>query len=114
MRIKNAHQNNLKNIDLTIPENQLIVVTGLSGSGKSSMAMSVIANEGYRYFLESLPAYNQQNGQLIPTAEGVLPNNLSRGLKAKGHPIGSTCISKRPYIYSQLLQERRGEIRLII
>ena len=69
MQIINAHQNNLKNIDLSIPENQLIVVTGLSGSGKSSLAMDVIANEGYRYFLESLPAYSQQNGQLIPTAE---------------------------------------------
>ncbi|MBK6263685.1 ATP-binding cassette domain-containing protein [Marivirga sp. S37H4] len=69
MRIKNAHQNNLKNISLTIPENQLIVVTGLSGSGKSSLAMGVIANEGYRYFLESLPTYNQQNAQSIPTAE---------------------------------------------
>ncbi|MCB7480557.1 AAA family ATPase [Christiangramia sediminis] len=69
MRVLNAHQNNLKNIHLSIPENQLIVVTGLSGSGKSSLAMDVIANEGYRYFLESLPAYNQQNAQLIPTAE---------------------------------------------
>lgn len=69
MRIKNAYQNNLKNINLTLPENQLIVVTGLSGSGKSSLAMGVIANEGYRYFLESLPAYSQQNAQLIPTAE---------------------------------------------
>ena len=68
MRIKNAHQNNLKNIDLSIPENQLIVVTGLSGSGKSSLAMDIIANEGYRFFLESLPAYNR-NAQLIPTAE---------------------------------------------
>ncbi|WP_081212262.1 excinuclease ABC subunit UvrA [Salegentibacter sediminis] len=69
MHIVNAHQNNLKNIDLSIPENQLIVVTGLSGSGKSSLAMDIIANEGYRYFLESLPAFNQQNAQLIPTAE---------------------------------------------
>lgn len=69
MKITNAHQNNLKNIDLSIPEDRLIVVTGLSGSGKSSLAMGVIANEGYRYFLESLPAYNQQNGQMIPTAE---------------------------------------------
>lgn len=69
MHIQNAHQNNLKNIDITIPENQLIVVTGLSGSGKSSLAMGVIANEGYRYFLESLPQYNQQNGLQIPTAE---------------------------------------------
>ncbi len=69
MRIKNAHQNNLKNISLTIPENQLILVTGLSGSGKSSLAMDIIANEGYRYFMESLPAFNQQNAQAIPTAE---------------------------------------------
>ena len=68
MRIQNAYQNNLKNISLTIPENQLIVVTGLSGSGKSSLAMGVIGNEGYRYFLESLPAYNQQNSVSIPTA----------------------------------------------
>ncbi|WP_127844637.1 ATP-binding cassette domain-containing protein [Psychroflexus aestuariivivens] len=69
MKIINAHQNNLKHIDLNLPEKALIVVTGLSGSGKSSLAMGVIANEGYRYFLESLPAYNQQNGQMIPTAE---------------------------------------------
>ena len=69
MKITNAHQNNLKNIDLSIPEDRLIVITGLSGSGKSSLAMGVIANEGYRYFLESLPSYNQQNGQMIPTAE---------------------------------------------
>lgn len=68
MRIQNAYQNNLKNISLTIPENQLIVVTGLSGSGKSSLAMGVIGNEGYRYFLESLAAYNQQNAVSIPTA----------------------------------------------
>lgn len=69
MRIKNAYQNNLKNINLALPENKLIVVTGLSGSGKSSLAMGVIANEGYCYFLESLPAYSQQNAQFIPTAE---------------------------------------------
>ena len=69
MRIISAHQNNLKHIDLDIPENKLIVVTGLSGSGKSSLAMGVIANEGYRYFLESLGSYRQLNHQLIPTAE---------------------------------------------
>ena len=69
MRITNAHQNNLKNLSITLPEGQLIVVTGLSGSGKSSLAMDVIANEGYRYFLESLSSYNQQNSQVIPAAE---------------------------------------------
>src|SRR5690554_8115448 len=83
MKIINAHQNNLKNISLEIPENQLIVVTGLSGSGKSSLAMGVIANEGYRYFLESLPAYNQQNGLAIPTAEVDEIKNLLREIKLK-------------------------------
>ncbi|RFN60363.1 excinuclease ABC subunit UvrA [Marixanthomonas ophiurae] len=83
MYIRNARQNNLKNIDLNIPENQLIVVTGLSGSGKSSLAMDVIANEGYRYFLESLPAYNQQNGQVIPTAEVDDIQNLPPVIKVE-------------------------------
>jgi len=83
MRITNAHQNNLKNINLTIPENHLIVVTGLSGSGKSSLAMGVIANEGYRYFLESLPAYGQQNAQLIPTAEVDDLQNLPPVIKVE-------------------------------
>lgn len=69
MRLQHAYQNNLKNVSLNLPENQLIVVTGLSGSGKSSLAMGTIANEGYRYFLESLPAYHQQNSVAIPTAE---------------------------------------------
>jgi len=83
MHIRNAHQNNLKNIDLRIPENQLVVVTGLSGSGKSSLAMDVIANEGYRYFLESLPAYNQQNAQVIPTAEVDDIQNLPPVIKVE-------------------------------
>lgn len=83
MKIHNAHQNNLKNVDLTIPENKLIVVTGLSGSGKSSLAMGVIANEGYRYFLESLPAYNQQNNLFIPTAEVDDIRNLPPVIKVE-------------------------------
>ncbi len=83
MRIVKAHQNNLKNINLEIPEHQLIVFTGLSGSGKSSLAMGVVANEGYRYFLESLPAYNQQNGLSIPTAEVAEIKNLPPVIKVE-------------------------------
>ncbi|WP_037320758.1 ATP-binding cassette domain-containing protein [Salegentibacter sp. Hel_I_6] len=94
MRIINAHQNTLKNISLNIPENQLIVVTGLSGSGKSSLAMDVIANEGYRYFLESLPAYNQQNAQLIPTVEvddiAALPPVIKVGQSKRFQSINAT------------------------
>ncbi|MFB1023412.1 MAG: excinuclease ABC subunit UvrA, partial [Vicingaceae bacterium] len=83
MKITNAYQNNLKNIDVSIPENRLIVMTGLSGSGKSSLAMGVIANEGYRYFLESLPAYNKQNGHMIPTAEVDDIQNLPPVIKVE-------------------------------
>ncbi|GAA4324843.1 hypothetical protein GCM10023115_41410 [Pontixanthobacter gangjinensis] len=94
MRIINAHQNNLKNIDLSIPKNRLIVVTGLSGSGKSSLAMDVIANEGYRYFLESLPAYNQQNAQSIPTAEvddiEALPPVIKVGQSKRFRSVNAT------------------------
>ncbi len=83
MQILNAYQNNLKNISLRLPENQLIVLTGLSGSGKSSLAIDIIANEGYRYFLESLPDYNQQNSQIIPTAEVDTINNLPPVIKVE-------------------------------
>ena len=54
--IKGARQNNLKNIDLTLPRNKLIVFTGLSGSGKSSLAFDTIYAEGQRKYVESLSA----------------------------------------------------------
>ena len=58
--IKGARQNNLKNIDLTIPRNKLIVFTGLSGSGKSSLAFDTIFAEGQRRYIESLSSYARQ------------------------------------------------------
>ena len=58
--IKGARQNNLKNIDITIPRDQLVVFTGLSGSGKSSLAMDTIYAEGQRRYLESLNTYARQ------------------------------------------------------
>lgn len=60
IRIKGARVNNLKNIDLTLPRNQLIVVTGLSGSGKSSLAFDTLYAEGQRRYVESLSAYARQ------------------------------------------------------
>lgn len=60
IRVKGARVNNLKNIDLTIPRNQLIVVTGLSGSGKSSLAFDTLYAEGQRRYVESLSAYARQ------------------------------------------------------
>ena len=58
--IKGARENNLKNIDLEIPKNKLVVMTGVSGSGKSSLAFDTIYAEGQRRYVESLSAYARQ------------------------------------------------------
>ena len=58
--VKGARVNNLKNIDVEIPRNKLIVVTGLSGSGKSSLAFDTLYAEGQRRYVESLSAYARQ------------------------------------------------------
>ena len=58
--IKGAREHNLKNIDLEIPRNKLIVITGLSGSGKSSLAIDTIYAEGQRRYIESLSSYARQ------------------------------------------------------
>ena len=55
--IKGARENNLKNIDLTIPRDKLVIMTGLSGSGKTSLAFDTIYAEGQRRYVESLSAY---------------------------------------------------------
>ena len=58
--IKGARTNNLRNVDLTIPKNKLIVVTGVSGSGKSSITMDTLYAEGQRRYVESLSSYARQ------------------------------------------------------
>ena len=58
--VKGARVNNLKNIDIEIPKNKLVVITGVSGSGKSSLAFDTIYAEGQRRYVESLSAYARQ------------------------------------------------------
>ena len=58
--IKGAKEHNLKNIDLKVPKNKLVVITGLSGSGKSSLAFDTIYAEGQRRYVESLSSYARQ------------------------------------------------------
>jgi excinuclease ABC subunit A len=58
--VRGARQHNLKNIDINIPRNKLVVVTGVSGSGKSSLAFDTIFAEGQRRYVESLSAYARQ------------------------------------------------------
>ena len=57
IRIRGANEHNLKNVDLNIPRNELVVLTGLSGSGKSSLAFDTIYAEGQRRYMESLSSY---------------------------------------------------------
>ncbi|MEK7111790.1 MAG: excinuclease ABC subunit UvrA, partial [Patescibacteria group bacterium] len=60
IKIRGARQHNLKNIDLAIPKNKLVVFTGVSGSGKSSLAFDTIYAEGQRRYVESLSSYARQ------------------------------------------------------
>ena len=76
--IRGARENNLKNVDLTIPRDKLIVFTGLSGSGKSSLAFDTIYAEGQRRYVESLSSYARQFlGQMdkpdVDTIQGLSP-----------------------------------------
>ena len=60
IRIRGANEHNLKNVDLDIPRNKFVVLTGLSGSGKSSLAFDTIYAEGQRRYMESLSSYARQ------------------------------------------------------
>ena len=77
--IKGARENNLKNIDIEIPKNKLVVMTGVSGSGKSSLAFDTIYAEGQRRYVESLSAYARQfldnsSKPDVDTIEGLSPS----------------------------------------
>ena len=65
VRIKGARENNLQNIDVEIPRDKLTVITGVSGSGKSSLAFDVLYGEGQRRFMESLSAYARSRIPLV-------------------------------------------------
>ena len=69
IEIYGARVHNLKNIDLKIPRNKLVVFTGLSGSGKSSLAFDTIFAEGQRRFMESMSAYARQFVEQMPRAD---------------------------------------------
>src|SRR5271163_4721016 len=92
--IKGAREHNLKNISLSLPRNKLITITGLSGSGKSSLAFDTIFAEGQRRYVESLSAYARQFlGQMekpdVDEIEGLSPA-ISIDQKSTSHNPRST------------------------
>ena len=113
IRIRGANENNLKNIDVDIPRNELVVLTGLSGSGKSSLAFDTIYAEGQRRYMESLSSYARQFlGQMekpdVESIEGLSPA-ISIDQKSTNHnPRSTVGTVTEIYDYFRLLYARAG------
>ena len=114
IRVRGARQHNLKNVDVTIPRNQLVVFTGVSGSGKSSLAFDTIFAEGQRRYVESLSAYARQFlGQVdkpdVDAIEGLSPA-ISIDQKSTSHnPRSTVGTVTEIQDYLRLLFGRAGE-----
>ncbi|MGV2837085.1 excinuclease ABC subunit UvrA, partial [Pseudomonas shirazensis] len=114
--IRGARTHNLKNIDLTLPRDKLIVITGLSGSGKSSLAFDTLYAEGQRRYVESLSAYARQFLSMmekpdVDTIEGLSPA-ISIEQKSTSHnPRSTVGTITEIYDYLRLLYARVGTPR---
>ena len=111
--IKGARENNLKNIDIELPKNQLIVMTGVSGSGKSSLAFDTIYAEGQRRYIESLSAYARQflGGSEKPdvdSIEGLSPSISIDQKTTNKNPRSTVGTVTEIYDYLRLLYARIG------
>ena len=111
--IRGARSHNLKNIDLEIPKDKLVVITGLSGSGKSSLAFDTIYAEGQRKYVESLSAYARQFLGVMEKADVDLIEGLSPAIsidqKSSGHnPRSTVGTITEIYDYLRLLYARAG------
>ncbi|MBC5637879.1 excinuclease ABC subunit UvrA [Ornithinibacillus sp. BX22] len=111
--IKGARAHNLKNVDISIPKNKLVVVTGLSGSGKSSLAFDTIYAEGQRRYVESLSAYARQFlGQMekadVDTIDGLSPAIAIDQKTTSRNPRSTVGTVTEIYDYLRLLYARIG------
>ena len=111
--IKGANENNLKNISLEIPRDKLVVFTGLSGSGKSSLAFDTIYAEGQRRYVESLSSYARQFlGQMekpnVDTIEGLSPAISIDQKTTSKNPRSTVGTVTEIYDYLRLLYARVG------
>ncbi|MDF0049827.1 excinuclease ABC subunit UvrA [Staphylococcus pseudintermedius] len=112
--VKGARAHNLKDVDIELPKNQLIVMTGLSGSGKSSLAFDTIYAEGQRRYVESLSAYARQFlGQMdkpdVDTIEGLSPAISIDQKTTSKNPRSTVATVTEIYDYIRLLYARIGK-----
>jgi len=113
--IRGAKEHNLKNINLKLPRNKLIVITGLSGSGKSSLAFDTIYAEGQRRYVESLSAYARQfleqlQKPNVEHIEGLSPAIAIEQRTAGGNPRSTVATQTEIYDYLRLLFARIGKV----
>ncbi len=113
INIKGARENNLKNIDIKIPKNKLVVVTGVSGSGKSSLAFDTIYAEGQRRYVESLNAYARQflggiKKSNVDSIEGLSPSIAIDQKTTNKNPRSTVGTVTEIYDYLRLLFARVG------
>ena len=111
--IKGARENNLKGIDVTIPRDKLVVLTGLSGSGKSSLAFDTIYAEGQRKYMESLSSYARQFlGQMekpnVEYIEGLSPAISIDQKTTNKNPRSTVGTVTEIYDYLRLMYARIG------
>lgn len=111
--IKGARENNLKNVDLELPKNKLIVMTGVSGSGKSSLAFDTIYKEGQRRYVESLSAYARQflgntDKPDVDSIEGLSPSISIDQKTTNNNPRSTVGTVTEIYDYLRLLYARIG------
>ncbi|MFG0246561.1 MAG: excinuclease ABC subunit UvrA [Phycisphaerales bacterium JB052] len=116
MRIRGAKEHNLKSVDIDIPRDRLVIITGLSGSGKSSLAFDTIFAEGQRKYMESLSAYARQFlDQLkkpdIEEIEGIPPTIAIEQRSASHNPRSTVATTTEIYDYLRLLFARCGTPR---
>src|SRR5512136_2698267 len=113
IRIKGASQHNLKNVSIDIPRDSLVVITGVSGSGKSSLAFDTIYAEGQRRYVESLSTYARQFiGQMdkpdVESIEGLSPAIAIEQKTAAHNPRSTVGTVTEIYDYLRLLYARVG------
>jgi excinuclease ABC subunit A len=114
IHIKGAREHNLKNFDLSLPRNKLVVITGLSGSGKSSLAFDTLYAEGQRRYVESLSAYarqflDQMEKPDVDSIEGLSPAISIEQKTTSKNPRSTVATVTEIYDYLRLLYARTGK-----
>src|SRR4026207_2459923 len=112
--VRGARTHNLKNVDLTLPTRSLIVMTGVSGSGKSSLAFDTIYAEGQRRYVESLSAYARQFLERmekpdVDEIDGIAPAIAIRQKNTSRNPRSTVATSTECYDFLRLLYARVGQ-----